>query len=100
MYEVMLTDEFQAWLDALTDRRIQLRIVARIRRATLGNLGDWKSIAGRLCEMRVDDGPGYRLYFARQGEKGDRAACRRRQIEPGARHSARTTTADKLDIKP
>lgn len=66
MYTMMLTDEFQSWLDALPDRRGQLRIVARMRRAELGNLGDWKAIKGGLCEMRVDEGPGYRLYFTRQ----------------------------------
>lgn len=66
MYEVQLTEEFEAWLDGLVDRAARMRVVARIRRAGLGNLGDWKSIDGPLSEMRIDYGPGYRLYFARR----------------------------------
>lgn len=65
MYEVLLTDEFQSWLDGISDRRAQSRIATRIRRAELGNLGDWKAIRDHLCEMRIDEGPGYRIYFAR-----------------------------------
>ncbi len=61
------TKEFQDWLDGLKDRRAQIRIVARLRLAEAGNLGDWKSVGGVVSEMRVDVGPGYRLYFARKG---------------------------------
>lgn len=66
MYTVQQTDVFQAWLDSLRDLRAQLRIVARLRLAEAGNLGDWKPIEGALCEMRVDVGTGYRLYFTRR----------------------------------
>jgi putative addiction module killer protein len=45
-----------------------VRIVARIRRAELGNLGDCSSVGGGVMEMRVDYGPGYRVYFVRQGD--------------------------------
>jgi putative addiction module killer protein len=65
-YTVRQTQEFQEWLDNLTDRRAQLRIVARLRLAELGNLGDWKPVGGNVSEMRVDIGPGYRLYFTRR----------------------------------
>ena len=68
MYAIQQTLEFQDWLDALKDIRAQLRIVARLRQAEAGNLGDWKAIAGSLSEMRVDVGAGYRLYFTRQGK--------------------------------
>jgi putative addiction module killer protein len=68
MYTVQQTQDFQNWLDGLKDLRAQLRIVARLRQAEAGNLGDWKSIAGPLSEMRVDVGAGYRLYFTRQGK--------------------------------
>lgn len=64
---VQQTAEFVDWLDELKDRRVQLRIAARLRLAEAGNLGDWKAIDGVLSEMRVDVGPGYRLYFTRQG---------------------------------
>ena len=66
MFTVRLTQDFQDWLDALRDRRAQLRIVARLRLVEAGSLGDWKSVGGELSEMRVDYGPGYRLYFTRR----------------------------------
>lgn len=67
MFSVRLTVEFQGWLDALRDRKAQVRIAARLRLAEAGSLGDWKSVGGGVSEMRVDFGPGYRLYFARRG---------------------------------
>ena len=60
---------FRDWLDGLADRRAQLRIVARLRLAEAGNLGDWKAVGGSVAEMRVDVGPGYRLYFTRRGRE-------------------------------
>jgi putative addiction module killer protein len=51
----------------LSDRRAQIRIVARLRLTEAGNLGDWKYVEGDVSEMRVDVGPGYRLYFTRRG---------------------------------
>ena len=67
MLTVQLTTEFQDWLDALSDKRAQIRIVARLRQAEGGNLGDWGAIRGGLSEMRVHFAPGYRLYFTRRG---------------------------------
>ena len=67
MYSVRLTEEFQTWLDALRDRKAQVRIAARLRLVEAGNLGDWKSVGGELSELRVNFGPGYRLYFTRRG---------------------------------
>ena len=67
MFTVQQTEEFQAWLDALRDFRAQVRIAARLRLAEAGNLGNWKPVAGEVSEMRVDIGPGYRLYFTRRG---------------------------------
>jgi len=67
MFSVQLTQEFQDWLDGLRDQRVQVRIAARLRLAEAGNLGDWKSVGGEVSEMRVDFGPGYRLYFTRRG---------------------------------
>jgi len=65
MYTLRQTQEFQDWLDGLNDRRV--RIAARLRLAEAGNLGDWKPVGGGVSEMRVDFGPGYRLYFTRRG---------------------------------
>ena len=68
MFTVQLTYQFEEWLDELDDRRAQVRIAARLRQAEAGNLGDWKSVGGEISEMRVNFGPGYRLYFTRRGK--------------------------------
>jgi len=67
VYTVQQTEEFQRWLDDLADMRAQVRIVARIRLAEAGSLGDWAPVGGGVSEMRVHFGPGYRLYFTRRG---------------------------------
>jgi putative addiction module killer protein len=67
MFRVLLTEEFQEWLEELKDQRAQIRIAARLRQAETGNLGDWASVGEAVSEMRVHFGPGYRLYFTRRG---------------------------------
>lgn len=66
MFTVIQTEDFREWLDALKDMKVQVRIAARLRLAEAGNLGDWKSVGDGSSEMRVDVGPGYRLYFTRR----------------------------------
>jgi len=66
VYTVRQTQEFQDWLDGLTDQRAQVRIAARLRQVEFGNLGDWKSVGGNVSELRVDVSPGYRLYYTRR----------------------------------
>jgi putative addiction module killer protein len=67
MYLVRQTEEFVKWLDELKDKRAQVRIAARLRQVEAGNLGDWQPIEADVSELRVDFGPGYRLYFVRRG---------------------------------
>lgn len=70
MFDVRPTPEFQVWLDGLRDETARKRIASRILRAEGGNLGDHKSVETSregVSEMRVDHGPGYRLYFVRRG---------------------------------
>lgn len=67
MFTVLQTEAFVAWLDALKDKRAQIRIAARLRQAEAGSLGDWQPVEGEVSEMRVHFGPGYRLYFVRRG---------------------------------
>lgn len=62
------TPDFRKWLGGLKDRVAQDRIALRLRRAMRGNLGDHKLLSGGLIEVRVDYGPGYRLYAVRRGE--------------------------------
>lgn len=66
MFSVVQTQEFQDWLDDLKDIKAKLRIVARLRLAEAGNLGDWKPVGGDVSEMRIAFGPGYRLYFTKR----------------------------------
>jgi len=66
MFTVRQTQEFQDWLDGLKDLKAQLRIVARLRLAEAGNLGDWKPVGNEVSEMRLALGPGYRLYFTKR----------------------------------
>ena len=68
MIEVHQTEVFADWLGSLRDRRAIARIDIRIRRLSLGNMGDVKSLGNGLSELRIDYGPGYRLYFVRRGE--------------------------------
>lgn len=66
MFTVRQTQDFRDWLDRLKDLKAQLRIVARLRLAEAGNLGDWKPLGGEVSEMRIAFGPGYRLYFTKR----------------------------------
>jgi putative addiction module killer protein len=66
--EVRQTDVFAAWFSRLRDRQARARITARIRRLSLGNPGDVKSVGHGVSEMRIDYGPGYRVYFVRRGD--------------------------------
>lgn len=66
MFTVRQTQEFLDWLDGLKDIKAQLRIVARLRLAEAGNLGDWKPVGNEVSEMRIAFGPGYRLYFTKR----------------------------------
>ena len=68
MIEVRQTGAFGDWLNALRDVRAAARIDARIGRLRLGQFGDAKSVGGGVSELRVDYGPGYRIYFTRKGD--------------------------------
>ncbi len=57
-----------AWLTGLRDRQARDRILARIRRLSLGNPGDVKPVGSGVSEMRIDYGAGYRLYFVQRGK--------------------------------
>lgn len=61
------TEMFASWLASMADVSARARIVLRIRRAELGHFGDCKALGGGISEMRIDVGPGYRVYFARAG---------------------------------
>lgn len=68
MIEIVQSETFVRWIAKLKDRRAVIRINARLRRLTeTGNFGDAKALRDGVSEMRIDYGPGYRLYFMRRG---------------------------------
>jgi putative addiction module killer protein len=66
MIEVRQTDVFTKWIGGIADANAKARILVRIRRLAMGNAGDSKNL-GSVGEMRIDYGPGYRVYFTRKG---------------------------------
>lgn len=67
MNTFLRTSEFDAWLKALRDPIAKARVIARIRSAESGNLGDCSPVGDGISEFRIHVGPGYRLYFCRRG---------------------------------
>jgi len=69
MLEVRQSAAYVAWFAGLRDRAARVRIDIRIRRLSLGNPGDVKPVGAGVSELRVDYGPGYRVYFVRKGDE-------------------------------
>ena len=67
MIKIRQTETFAAWLDGLRDLQAVARIDVRLRRLSLGNPGDVKQVGEGVSELRIDYGPGYRVYFVRRG---------------------------------
>lgn len=67
MIQLIKSATFDRWLSDLRDRNAKSRIEARIRRLSLGNPGDVKPVGEGVSEMRIDYGPGYRVYYQRRG---------------------------------
>ncbi|MGO8765644.1 MAG: type II toxin-antitoxin system RelE/ParE family toxin [Limisphaerales bacterium] len=59
---------FEVWLSDLNDKRAMARILARLARVRQGNLGDCRTVGDGVSELRVDYGPGYRVYFGQKGQ--------------------------------
>lgn len=68
MLELTQTDTFKAWLTELRDARARVRIQVRLDRLALGNAGDVRPVGSGVSELRIDYGPGYRVYFTRIGD--------------------------------
>lgn len=67
--EIQKTDLYENWFRALKNEDARARINARLRRLELGNPGDVKPVGQGLSELRIDYGPGYRVYFMQKGKK-------------------------------
>jgi len=68
MLEIRQTARYRGWFEALCDRQAKARIVARVRRLQEGNPGQHKQLAGGVLELKIDFGPGYRVYCTRRGD--------------------------------
>ena len=68
MVEIRRTEQFSGWLRKLRDPQARARIIVRIQRMEDGNLGDVKPVGEGVSELRINYGPGYRLYLVRRGE--------------------------------
>ena len=82
--EIRRTEEYDIWFRRLRDVQAKARINTRIRRLRLGNPGDVRPVGKGVSEMRIDYGPGYRVYFVRRGQTvivllagGDKSTQRR-----------------------
>jgi putative addiction module killer protein len=100
MYKVLRSTRFDEWIRKLRDPIGKARILARLRSAIEGNLGDCKPVGRGVLEMRIQTGPGYRIYFLRQGSKlivllcaGDKST-QREDIDRAQRMSAEWTESD------
>jgi len=68
MIEIRKTDTFAKWIDGLRDVRARARILVRIERLSLGNPGDVRPVGQGISELRIDYGPGYRVYYKKIGQ--------------------------------
>ena len=88
MVEVVKSGSFDRWLRKLKDRRAAARVLVRIDRLAAGNPGDVKPVGNGVSELRVDYGPGYRVYYLQPGllparwRQADPSAVRRQQGQP------------------
>ena len=69
MVEVRKTDTYARWLDGLRDIQARARVLVRVERLVAGNPGDVRPVGEGVSELRIDYGPGYRVYFKRQGQE-------------------------------
>jgi putative addiction module killer protein len=68
MIEIRKTDQFEDWFNKLRDRTVRLRVQVRIDRLAAGNPGKHRVLTGGVSEMKIDLGPGFRIYYVRRGD--------------------------------
>ena len=86
MLEVRRTEVYARWLDGLKDVRARARVLVRVERLVAGNPGDVRPVGEGVSELRIDYGPGYRVYFKRQGRTVVVLLAERRQANAKCRH--------------
>ena len=69
MFEIRKTEVYAKWIDSLADIQARAKILVRIERLTAGNPGDVKPVGEGVSELKINYGPGYRVYFKKQGRE-------------------------------
>ena len=69
MFEIRKTDVYAKWLDGMRDARARARVLVRVERLAVGNPGDVRPVGEGVSELRIDYGPGYRVYFKKQARR-------------------------------
>ncbi|PKL37396.1 MAG: addiction module antitoxin RelB [Candidatus Riflebacteria bacterium HGW-Riflebacteria-1] len=69
MFEIRKTEVYAKWIDNLADIRARAKILVRVERLASGNLGDVRPVGEGVSELKIDYGPGYRVYFKKQGQE-------------------------------
>jgi putative addiction module killer protein len=69
MLEVRKTETYAQWIDNLRDLQARARVLVRVERLAAGNPGDVKPVGEGVSELRIDYGPGYRVYFTKRGRE-------------------------------
>jgi len=69
MIEIRKTDIYAKWLDGLRDIQARARVLVRVERLAAGNPGDVRPVGGGVSELRINYGPGYRVYFTKRGQE-------------------------------
>ena len=69
MFELRKTEVYAKWLDSLRDARARARVLVRVERLPAGNPGDVRPVGEGVSELRIDYGPGYRVYFKKQDRR-------------------------------
>ena len=69
MLEIRKTESYSHWIDNLRDLQARARVQVRIERLATGNSGDVKAVGEGVSELRIDYGPGYRVYFTKRGRE-------------------------------
>jgi putative addiction module killer protein len=95
MIEIRKTEIFAKWLDGLNDIRARARVLARIERLAAGNPGDVAPVGEGVSELRIDYGPGYRVYYKQFGGISCYSAGWRGQADPDQGHQNRPTSGEK-----
>ena len=95
MIEIRKTEVFAKWLDGLQDIRARARVLVRIERLATGNPGDVAPVGEGVSELKINYGPGYRVYYKQFGETACYSAGWRGQTYPSQRHQNRLASGKK-----